>query len=704
MHDGRGPRVDRGKRGCQTPGPAVPPPSLSHYIAPPDPSGPSGVEGGSDRRPSPIRHAPRIAIPLPDIASGVPPLRSSSPALGVLLALAIGPAWFLPLAAQEPAPPSRDTAAVPAAVPPAPPPSGPIRPGAGTGAEEPVCPAGRVVELEIENGPIFDLEGREDSRFAWAFRLANRLHVETSPRFLRREMLLREGDCWDPIRASESARILREYRFLAQARLESTQEEDGDWRLRVVTRDEWTTKLKTTVRMDEGLRLERAAFVEENLAGRGITAGVFLQERREQRDYGIQLETPQTFGTRLDTGLTLGRTRVGSFVEQSVLYPFVGEVGRVGFRQRYARRESYFAYRMEDDERGRELLVPILEEGREATLALRLGVPGNLTLLGAGLSREGLSFPGYPESVEVALGGNYDDREPASPELVEVVERQEQPRTTTRVNFLLGQRSIRYVARRGLDALDGLQDVPVGTDLGIMLARSLGFLQGGQVDPVDDLFTRVTLFRGGATRSWVVNANVQVEGRQVYAGGPGGRGWRDVLAEGDLFLYGQPSWLPSQTLFLRLSAAGGWTVDTPFQLSLGGRTGVRGYAEGRFPGGRRIVFTLEDRIRVPWPAPDLIDTGVTLFVDAGAMFPGDVPFGRTSGLRAAMGGGLRLGFPQGTGGVVRVDLAFPLEAGNGPILRVSMGEIVGLLAGFLDEDMERSRRAGISQQFAGVGR
>lgn len=574
----------------------------------------------------------------------------------------------------------------------------------GRGGEPPSCPAGRVAELEIENGPVFDLEGREEGRFDWAFRLANRLHVETSPRFIRRELLLGVGDCWDPIRASESARILREYRFLASAELDATQRPDGDWKIRVATRDEWTTKPKATVRVEDGIRLERASFVEENLAGRGISAGVFLEERREQRDYGIQLETPQTFGTRLDTALRVGRTRVGTFVDQSVQYPFVGEVGRVGLRQRYRSRESYFPYRMDDDPRGRELLVPILEENQEFTLALRLGVPGNLTLLGAGFSRERLSFPGYPGAVEVVLEGDYDAPQPAPDELVLLVDRQEQPRSTARANFLLGQRSIRYVPRRGLDNLDGVQDVAVGTDFGVMLARSLGFLQVGEVDPVDDLFTRISLFQGAASRSWVVNANLQVEGRQVYGGGPGGRGWRDVLAEGDVLLYGQPGWLPSQTLLLRVSAAGGWTVDTPFQLTLGGRRGLRGYPEGRFPGGRRVVVTLEDRIRLRWPAPDFMDTGATLFVDAGTMLRGDVPFGQDSGFRASVGAGLRLGFPPGTRGVVRLDLAFPLESGRGPIFRVSVGEIVGLAAGFLDDDMQRSRRAGVSQQFAGVAR
>lgn len=673
MRDGEAPTVDRGARRCQTPRGTVPPDGLRHYIAAGSVPGLPVSASQEPAGPWPDAASPAPSIPLTPPALRLPPRRRSLPVESLLCA-ALLPLLAGVVHAQEPPP------------------------DAG------ICAAGRVADVHIENGSIFDLEGREESRFFWAFRLANRLHVDTSPRFIRRELLLRPGDCFDADRASESARLLREYRFLADAEVEAVQRPDGDWDIRVTTRDEWTTKPKATVRMDEGIRLERAAFVEENLAGRGITAGIFLEERREQKDYGLQLETPQTFGTRLDTSLRVGRTRVGSFVDQSVLYPFVGEVGRFGLRQRYRSRESYFPYYMGNDPRGREVLVPVLEENQELTVALRLGVPGNLTILGAGLSRERLAFPGYPGSVEVTLDGDYDAPQPAPEELVEAIRRQEHPRSTARANFLLGQRSIRFVPRRGLDALDGVQDVAVGTDLGIMLARSLGFLQVGQVDRVDDLFTRVSLFKGAATRSWVANANVQVEGRQVYSGSDAGGGWRDVLAEGDLLLYGQPDWLPSQTLLVRISAAGGWTVDTPYQLSLGGRHGLRGYPEGTFPGGRRLVITLEDRIRFPSPWPELLDTGATVFVDAGAVTPGDVPFGQRSGLKASAGAGLRLGLPAGTRGVVRLDVTFPLEGGSKPMLRISLGEIVGLVAGFVDEDLQRSRRAGVAQQFAGVGR
>jgi hemolysin activation/secretion protein len=121
-------------------------------------------------------------------------------------------------------------------------------------------------------------------------------------------------------------------------------------------------------------------------------------------------------------------------------------------------------------------------------------------------------------------------------------------------------------------------------------------------------------------------------------------------------------------------------MTLPYQLTLGGSTGIRGYHERSYPGAHRVVLTVEDRFYVPWPAPRLFDLGVTFFGDVGRMWPGTVPFGTDSGWRGAMGAGLRVGFPAGTRGVARLDLAFPLDrarAGD-PILRFALFEVVGL--------------------------
>ena len=92
----------------------------------------------------------------------------------------------------------------------------------------------------------------------------------------------------------------------------------------------------------------------------------------------------------------------------------------------------------------------------------------------------------------------------------------------------------------------------------------------------------------------------------------------------------------------RASGAGGWSAQTPFQLTLGGRDMVRGYRSEAFPGSQRAVFSLEDRIYLPWPAPGLFDFGLSLFLDVGQIRAGEAPFGVDSGWRAAAGAGIAM--------------------------------------------------------------
>lgn len=568
-----------------------------------------------------------------------------------------------------------------------------------------VCPAGRIEETVFVREPVFDPEALRDSSLQSFFLLANRLHRNTSPSFLRRELLVGEGDCWDEERALDSERILRGYRFIARADISTEPAGDGI-RMTVRTRDEWTTRPRIRMRVEGGRpRLLGLSFGEENLAGRGILLGAFYREDREERDVGLTFETPQTFGTRLDSSIRVGRTRVGEFLEQGFILPFTGESGRLAARQGYRRRDSFFPYRTGIRAGDDEILLPLLEESFEIAGAFRLGMPGNLTLLGFGLQRERVGFPGYPEAIELVRDGRYDEGTTAPGALVDQISGQVRPRSATRLNFVLGQRNVTFVRREGLDALRGVQDVPVGTDFEITLARSLGPFQGGRSGAPDDLAVRAGLFAGMAPGPAVLISDLRLEGRRVWEDSSGERGWRDLLAEFDLYGYLQPRGWPGHTLFARISGAGGWSMDTPFQLTLGGEDGLRGYADGTIPLGRRLLLSIEDRIQVPSPLPGWTDFGLTLFGDLGSGRSGAVPFGIDSGVRGTVGAGIRVGIPPGTGGVFRFDLAVPFGGGSeGPIFRVSMTEALGLLAGRTDPQMARSRRSSIPMDFPGVGR
>jgi hypothetical protein len=200
---------------------------------------------------------------------------------------------------------------------------------------------------------------------------------------------------------------------------------------------------------------------------------------------------------------------------------------------------------------------------------------------------------------------------------------------------------------------------------------------------------RITAPLGGASR---VHLGSTVAARHVSSG------WRDVLSEGELVAYARAGWLPWQTLFFRLSTAGSWDTTLPYQLSLGGREGVRSLAEDRFPGGHMVRFVAEDRIVLPWPT-DTADLGFTVFGDLGRVWAGETPYGVDSGWQAAAGFGLRIGLPNGTRNVWRTDIAFPVggETRGGPVFRVNL-ELNRLRSGFSTPDVVRSHRFNVGPE------
>lgn len=574
-------------------------------------------------------------------------------------------------------------------------------------AQEPqqadVCPDGRISHIFVDNRSIFDVDELGGGAFVRGFyNLANALHFRTRQSFIRRELLFREGDCYDPFLLEESGRILRRYIFIARADVFAVAQPDGTKHVVVYTQDEWTTRVDLGVSFDEGLQVETLEISEENVAGRGAQAAVFYRQRLERRDVGGRLTLPRLLGTRARGSVSVGRTRDGSFVGQGVVYPFVGEVGRFAMRQTYHRRDELFPYAvtgMGPDVS--HLLLPFHDERMELSFAGRMGSPGSLTLLGAGLSRETLDFRDFPGSLEIVRDADFGRPEPAPDGSDGYLLGQTRASSTTRLNLFVGQRNVRFVRAVGLDPLAGVQDVLLGTDVGLTLGRGIGALSGSSLPHSDDLYARLRLFAGHDPGPSYLFFAAGLEGRQVYSGNAGGDGWRDVIGEADLYGYLRASALPGQTLFLRASGAGGWAMDTPFQLTLGGRSGVRGFHEEEYPGARRILLSAEHRTLVRWPAPDAFDMGFTLFADAGRMWGGAVPFGSDVGWRGSVGGGLRLGFPAGTRGVVRMDLAFPLAHGQdrGPIFRVTLLELLGIFSGFQDPDLARSRRITVGPDY-----
>jgi hypothetical protein len=476
-----------------------------------------------------------------------------------------------------------------------------------------VCPDGAISFVFVDNHSIYDPDDlSEETRLAWVYRLTNRLHIRTNASFIRSELLFREGDCYDPALLDESARLLRRNSIISKADVYGLRQADSTWHVIVDTRDEWTTKINfPTFALDDGVKLRSVGVREENVLGRGILVGAFFREREERKDAGGEFFTPRLPGIRLNTRLSAGTTRVGHFLEQSFVYPFVGERGRFAGRQIYGYRDDLFPYSLgaHDPQPGdmTHVLLPLERERAELTLVARLGEPGsrtvtgNLTTFGIGISRSELRVPGYPGNVEVAREKDFNSRDPAPDSLNAELVRQAVSSSGSRLNLLVGQRNLRLTSRGRLDALTGVQDFTVGTDFALTLGRTLDAISR-EVGQDTDLYGRLHGYAAFERPTMVGAASLDTEARQILSGTR--EGWSDVLGQVALVLYVQPERLRSHTFFFRAEGTGGWRVTQPFQLLVGGERGLRGYEDTELPAAQRLIFTVEDRIYVPWPLPN----------------------------------------------------------------------------------------------------
>jgi hypothetical protein len=564
-------------------------------------------------------------------------------------------------------------------------------PAAAVAAEP--CELGPISYIFVDNQSIFDTKS-ESGRFSWFYRAANSLHMNTRRAVVIRELLFAPGDCYDPFLAEESERLLRAYDFLAQVEVYGLPQPDGTYHVIVTTRDEWSTQADIRIGLRDGIGLEGARLREANLFGRGEALTAYYIQREVTRDYGLRYHTPQLAGTRWDLDVNLGRSRAGTVFSELIAYPFVGEVSRWSARQEFNRQDRFFDYvggELEDERT--HILLPMRDKQFDLSVVARLGHRGNLTLLGGSLTHQKLTYPGVPQ---VGRRGHIEVRTEADSALIDPALALREELSNIRVGVLVGQRNVWYVKRRGLDAMRGMQDVRLGSEAGISLARSIASLEAD-----NDLYTSFAFASGAEIRDVMIFSRARIDARRDFDAPSGEPEWEDIFGEAEALLYWKPRLFPSHTLLLRGIGAGGWQPRTPFQLTLGGERNLRGYRDERFPGGRRLIGTFEDRMYWGWPKRETLDVGSTLFVDVGRMWSGDAPYGIDSGVRATAGIGLRASFPAGSRTTYRIDLAMPVSGRSGVRdvrLMISVGEQIGLAGPFGDYQIQRSRPQGVIGQ------
>jgi hypothetical protein len=515
-----------------------------------------------------------------------------------------------------------------------------------------VCEAGRIARIEVQSRQVF--EDSAGAVVSTVYSVANSLHRETHDWFIRRELLVREGDCYDEFRLGESERLLRDYRFLQSADVTATRRSDGNYNVYVVTQDDWSLRIEPRIDLASGVSFTGVRFAERNIWGTGQSIEFAYIGRAAQDEIGLAYFDPQFLRSRWDLDLAVLRSEPGWSGRGSVGYPFVGLVGTWAAFADVSYSDRWFTYFVGDSKQPIELLQPTLERAAQAGGALRRSTRprGENTKLGSygvtlSYERLGYSPDFFQDTLEAASVGMEPD---AVGQLAEVALRQ---REAVRLNLVVGVRGLDFVERRGVSTLRGVEDLAIGASADLMVG--LATKAFGSTD--SHAFIAADAYGGSRVRgNWFFFLRASFEGRRDYVS----RDWRDVFGAIQAWNF----WLLSdrQSIVLTGRWSAGWETTAPFQLTLGGPRAMAGYATHRFPGGARGVVRLENRSY--WTTLGRwFDLGTTAFVDVGQMWANKAIFGTNSSLRASVGAGIRVAAPVGSRSTYRLEVAFPVESG-----------------------------------------
>ncbi|MDE6446129.1 MAG: hypothetical protein K2L06_04625 [Alistipes sp.] len=179
---------------------------------------------------------------------------------------------------------------------------------------------GRTIgDIVIERERVFPSGGN------WFERTGNKLHVLTRERVIRRDLLFRPGDRFDPELAVRSMQLLRSRRYMAGVDLAVRPDplDSACVDLVIRTRDSWT------VSVDMGFRSEgrtMAGLSDANILGMGNMLAVKTNFSRKDFSYGgnlVEYGIPNLLGTFYTADFAAGRDFYKSTLDMKLSREFL---------------------------------------------------------------------------------------------------------------------------------------------------------------------------------------------------------------------------------------------------------------------------------------------------------------------------------------------------------------------------------------------
>jgi outer membrane protein assembly factor BamA len=485
----------------------------------------------------------------------------------------------------------------------------------------------RIGEIRFDARQLFDTASEDED--TTLTRAANRLHIQTRPSTIADQLLFKSGDLYQPGLLDESARILRDTRYLRDASIRPVSYHDGVVDIVVTTQDVWTFNPGLSFGRKGGKNSSGFELEELNFLGTGTQLGVGFKSEVDRDSKFLRFRDRHLGSSWWDIATTYSDNSDGRLGALSVDHPFYALDTRWAagvYLLDDRRTDSRYDLGEITDQFATHERRSTIYWGRSSGLRdgwvrrLSFGVNLEDHAFGPAPAKDPpLLLPTDRKLVYPWIGAEWVEDAFRTARNRDQIEKTEDYSLGWRARAHLGFASSSFGSDRNAWVFDG--SVSKGVSLSDRQSTFFGADVWGRLE-------------SGELAGSLLSANARYYFRQS----------------------------PRRVLVLNLSATVGKNLDADQQILLGGDNGLRGYPLRYQTGEGRWLFTAEQRLFSNWYPFQMFNVGGAVFYDMGATWGRD-PLGTAPlGVLKDVGFGLRFGNSRSAlGNVLHVDVAYPLD-------------------------------------------
>lgn len=500
----------------------------------------------------------------------------------------------------------------------------------GTGALAEPLRVGKIIVRAL------DVYSDDEANRGAVYGFADRLHVETREKVIRKFLLFHEGEPFRPERVAETERNLRGQRFLKSASVVAQPPHDGVVDVVVTTQDSWSIAPETQAGNKGGASQVGASIVETNLLGTGKAMALRWDKTVDRTRFLVDYQDPTISSSYWNARVTYGMNSDGYEHAFTLQRPFFA------FATPWSTDFEFDSLRQDDR----------LYLAGETTDKFRHDSSRMVASFGRAFDPNDVRANRLVGGIRVARDDFSEETGTTLPESHNfryVFLRYERANNDfVKLNFV--NKDLRYEDFNlgGSYSLEtAVSPRAFGTTANTFFGRACASdgLRLGNTSFAIPAFTLESRFDGGAANS-VANASINYVKR---------------------FDTDRPT-----ATVARVTVTDGWRLDKNVQFFADGLTGLRAYRLHAFTGSRSFIANVEQRLYLGREIAQLVSPGVVAFFDTG-----NATYGGASKLFAVksdVGVGIRIGLPRSPKNLIRIDVAYPLNS--------EIGRRRGLLVSF----------------------